>query len=385
MLKNKYDVIVIGAGAAGLMASWQAAKRGKSVLLLEKESKVGKKIRISGGGRCNFTNLYCSHENYLSSNPHFCKSALKQYTQYDFIDLVESNHIEFYEKTLGQLFCRNSAQEIIDMMLALCEDEGVNILLNTTVTNINFQEKFNVKFKQEVISSDALIITSGALSIPKIGATDFAYRIAKQFGHNIIDTRPALVPLCFPNSYKHELAQLSGVSFEARVSTNDISFTEKVLLTHHGFSGPAILQISSYLNESDFYYIDILPNLSVVELEELLYENRNKLKKFLSLYIPKRFAEFILSSKQFDFESNTKVLADRLKNWELEFNGTTGYNKAEVTIGGIDVDEISSKTMESMKQKGLYFAGEALDVTGHLGGFNFQWAWSSAYVAGNNV
>jgi len=384
-----YDVIVIGAGAAGLMAAAQAGKRGRKVLLIERSNKIGEKIRISGGGRCNFTNLNASHENYLSSNPHFVKSALYQYTQHDFIKLVESYDIAYHEKTLGQLFCDSSSKQIINMLVQECGEANVTIILECEISKINKIENFELKTNQGDFSCESLIIATGGLSIPKMGATDFGYCIAKQFGLNIITQQPALVPLTVGTDDLDFYKNLSGNSIASVVSYKKASFKENILFTHRGLSGPAILQISSYLNNNpgEIINIDLLPGKN---LNDLFIKNKNStvsIGNFLKDFLPKRFIEnwnMINGSKKLtDYKAkDLENIANTLHNFKATISGTEGYAKAEVTVGGINTNELSSKTMESKKVPGLYFIGEVVDITGWLGGYNFQWAWSSGYVAG---
>ena len=373
-----YDVIIIGGGAAGLMAAIESGKRGLSVLLIE-HNIIGEKIRISGGGRCNFTNLAIKHDAYISANPHFVKSALSTFTQFDFIRLIEKHKITYHEKTLGQLFCDNSAKDIINMLLA--ELVNVTIKVGVDIRNIEKSEYFKVN----EFTSKALVVACGGLSIPKLGASDFGYNLAKQFGHDIVQTMPALVPLSM--SEKHGL---SGISVASKVSYNSASFTENILFTHTGISGPAILQISSYLphfNNSTII-INLLPNLN---LADLLMQNKNHnilLSNFLAQYLSKRFVEYLkdkinLNKTLPDYKKIEFLeIAQFLHNYTVTIQGSGGYAKAEVTKGGVSTKQISSKNMESKLVKNLHFIGEVVDVTGWLGGYNFQWAWSSGYVCG---
>ena len=342
-----YDVVVIGAGAAGLMCAIEAGKRGRKTLVLERNETVGKKIRISGGGRCNFTNIYTAPENFISGNPSFHKSALARYTPEDYIRLVRRHRIAYHEKKLGQLFCDGSSQQIINLLLKECENAGVEVRVNCTVTSTRKDGRFSLVTNAGDLETHSLVIATGGLSIPKIGATDFGYRIARQYGVKVTDVRPALVPLTLGGDEGVSLRGLSGVSLEAEVSCRRVSFIENVLFTHHGLSGPAVLQISSYWKPGDAI---------VVEPKQH----------------PRRFVQ-----KWRELYGDTAV-----EEWTVIPSGTEGYAKAEVTLGGIDTNELSSKTMETRRVPGLYFIGEVVDVTGQLGGFNFQWAWASGFVAG---
>lgn len=388
-LKNFYDIIIIGAGAAGLFCAIEAGKRGKKVLVIELAEKAGKKILISGGGRCNFTNINTSPDNFISENPHFAKSALARYSPQDFISLVEKHGIKYHEKKLGQLFCDGNANQIVDMLLNECNDAGVEVIYNCKIANVNKPDKFSLITNHVEFESESLVVASGGISIPKMGATDFGYSIAKKFGLKLTEIKPGLVPLTLHKRELDVFGSLSGLSFDAVVSCNKISFKESVLLTHKGLSGPAILQISSYWNGGDEIVIDILPG---IDIENELKDNRTSSKqinKFLSQYLPQRFidkwCELYFPPRSINKLSlkDISALSDMLHKWEIIPSGTEGFAKAEVTKGGIDTDELSSKTMESKKEKGLYFIGEAVDVTGWLGGYNFQWAWASAFAAGN--
>ena len=385
---NKYDVIIIGAGAAGLMAAWQSGLSGKRVLLIEHTNKIGEKIRISGGGRCNFTNLFAEPKNYICKNPHFVKSAMAGFTQHDFIKLIESYNIAYHEKTLGQLFCDGSSQQIIDMMLDLCAKAGVEIKMECSVNEVRKSELFELQTNQGAIYSDALVIATGGLSIPKMGATDFGYKIARQFGLSIVPTRPALVPLTAPAESLEFCKNLSGVSNASVVSHNNVSFKENILFTHRGLSGPAILQISSYLEkfESEEIIINLLPE---IDLKKQFMEDKN-LKQtpvaYLKNYLANRLAEGLAESDDWarnitDLRKDSLfAIADKVHSFRAKIGGSEGYAKAEVTAGGVDTDELSSKTMEAKKVPGLFFIGEVVDVTGWLGGYNFQWAWASGFA-----
>jgi predicted Rossmann fold flavoprotein len=391
--KEQYDVVILGGGAAGLMCALTAGQRGRRVLVIEKTDKVGKKILISGGGRCNFTNINASYKNYLSSNPHFCRSALSRYSPQDFIELVEKHDISYHEKTLGQLFCDDSARQIVDMLLKECTNTGVTIRTNTVFTKVASND--NDPFPYVVfltdgreISCQSLVIATGGPSIPKMGASGIGYELAKQFGHTIITPLPALVPLTFSPDEFAPFTALSGVSLSAMVSCNGGSFRENILFTHRGLSGPAILQISSYWKEGDSITLDLLPDVDLRSEFTRLHKQKTEMKNVLTAWFPKRFSETWCSSvieskpiahfvhKELDYA------ADSLKSWSLTPDGTEGFAKAEVTIGGVNTNELSSKTMESNLSKGLYFIGEVVDVTGWLGGYNFQWAWASGYASG---
>lgn len=392
---TSFDAIIIGAGAAGMMCAAIAGKRGKKVLLLEAAKDVGKKIRISGGGRCNFTNLDVTPKNFLSQNEHFAISALKRFSSQDFINLVKKHEIKFHEKTLGQLFCDGSSKEIIQMLIDECSKGGVEILTEKKVNKIRFQDgKYDLDlFSKEKFSCQSLVIATGGISIPKMGATPFGYEVAKQFGLKIIETTPALVPLVFADKLLEKTKNLSGIAIDSEVSFGKIKFKEAVLFTHKGISGPAILQISSYLKKGDEVMVNFLPKINLFEFlkEEKERNPKVSLNNILPKYLPKNFVNFML--EEFDFSlkladlSHEKIrkISQKINNWKFIPKDTEGFDKAEVTLGGVDVDEISSKNFESKKQKGLFFIGEVLDVTGHLGGFNFQWAWSSGFAAGNAV
>jgi predicted Rossmann fold flavoprotein len=379
---------VIGGGAAGLFCAVTAARRGRGVVLLEHNQSVGKKIRISGGGRCNFTNTDASPANYISANPHFCKSALARYTPADFVALVESHGIDYYEKKLGQLFCRGSAQQIIDMLVAECAGAGVSVVTGCRVRAVTRAARFAVETSRGAFDAESIVIATGGLSVPALGSTDFGYRVARQFDLKIIPPRPALVPLVLAPETLKRLVALSGVSFEAAVSCNGAEFREDVLLTHRGLSGPAVLQISSYWRPGDDVTLNLAPGLDALDLLTEARRADAELANLLARRLPRRFAHAWceLSAptrplKQFS-EAELAAVADRLERWALRPAGTEGYAKAEVTAGGVDTDELSSKTMESRRAPGLYFIGEVVDVTGHLGGYNFQWAWASGHAAG---
>jgi len=391
-MTEKTDVLVIGAGAAGMMCAIEAARRGRRVTVIDHAKKPAEKIRISGGGRCNFTNLYAAPENFLSGNPHFCKSALKRFTQHDFIKRVDARGIAWHEKTLGQLFCDHSAQDIIDMLLDDMRDAGAALYMETAVSSIEKRnDVFNVETDRGIVECASLVIATGGLSIPKIGATGFGYDIARQFGHEIIPTHAALVPLLFAPDILAKTRELSGLSVDpSAVSHGKATFREGMLFTHKGISGPSILQISSYWQEGDDIVINLLPDVDIYE--ELRSRRQSQAKQMLhnalAAFIPKRLAEHITAELDMDTPmadlSDKKLhrLADRLQAWHVTPTGSEGYRTAEVTRGGVDTRGLSSKTMESLKTPGLYFIGEVVDVTGWLGGYNFQWAWSSGWVAG---
>lgn len=393
---GSYDTVIIGAGAAGLFCASLAGQAGLSVLVLDNGKKAGRKILMSGGGRCNFTNMYIEPSAYLSENPHFCKSALARYTQWDFIELVQKHNIAYHEKTLGQLFCDDSAQQIVDLLLTECQKGKVSVRLRSEVTQI---EKTDVGFAVFVdgktITTSSVVIASGGLSMPGLGATPFGYKVAEQFGLPVLPTRAGLVPFTLHKPQLEQLSQLSGVAIPAIVTAkNGTSFKENILFTHRGLSGPAILQISSYWQPGEYVSINLLPN---TDLESFLQEKRQEhpnqsLKNTLSRLLPKRFIEIMIENKQLPDISLTQLSNERitqiatlLQKWQVQPNGTEGYRTAEVTLGGVDTRTLSSKTMEATKVKGLYFIGEVVDVTGWLGGYNFQWAWSSAYACAQSL
>jgi len=383
----KFDVIVIGGGAAGLLCSIEAGKRGRRTLLIEHNAKVGRKIIISGGGRCNFTNLHASPENFISQNPHFAKSALSRYTPQDFIELVKRHRIDFYEKKLGQLFCRRRSDSIVEMLLAECRKAKVKILTNCSVTSIDKNERFQVDTTGGAFEAERLVVASGGLSFPKIGATNFGYMIARQFGLRIVQTRPSLVALVAEGRERFPAA--AGVSVDALVTAGSHSFRENILFTHRGLSGPAILQASNYWKHDEPISIDLLPDNNKLEL--LSGQNKKKVGNVLAEVLPERVVDLILDdgvqSKPLNQVGNVQreKIAQLLKAWHLKFIDTEGWHKAEVTLGGVSTDELSSQTMESRRVPGLYFIGEVVDVTGWLGGYNFQWAWASGFAAGNAV
>ena len=393
---TRADVLVLGGGAAGLMCALSAAQRGRDVIVLEGSNRVGKKILMSGGGRCNFTNLYCEPANYLSHNPHFCKSALSRYTQHDFIALVEKHGIAYHEKTLGQLFCDVSSKDIVAMLLRECDAVGVRIETSCDITSVSKAENFVVRSNLGDFTSESLVVATGGLSIPKMGATGFGYELARQFGLNVFDTRAGLVPFTFTGAAHEMMARLSGVSMPAIVSVNDTAFSEDILFTHRGLSGPAILQVSSFWKPGDDIVVDLLPGTDAGQLLIGAKKEQPKtlLRTILAMHLPRK----LVAELQDYFWSNyaeTPVAEIRndmlleigttLNAWTLRPAATEGYRTAEVTLGGVDTNELSSRTMESKKVPGLFLIGEVVDVTGHLGGFNFQWAWASGYAAGLSV
>lgn len=385
------DVIIIGAGASGLICAKEAGKRGRSVLVLDHSQKIGSKIRISGGGRCNFTNLNVSSEHYISQNPHFCKSALSRFTPEDFISLLRKHRISFHEKEAGQLFCDATSSEIIIMLRAECEKAGAEFLLGCSVKSIRNNGLFSVATDKGTFQSRSLVIATGGLSYPTLGASDFGINIAEQFKMNVISPKPGLVPLTFSQRELEIFRELSGVSINTEVTSNRASFRGSLLFTHRGLSGPAILQISSYWNKGDLLSIDLLPGVDAYDLLLANRQSRKEIKTLLSQYLPSRFMQawckYYLQIKpvcQFT-EKELRETAEKLKAWQVKPSGTEGYGAAEVTIGGIDTDEVSSKTMEAKKVPGLYFIGEVLDVTGQLGGYNLHWAWASGHAAGQYV
>jgi predicted Rossmann fold flavoprotein len=385
------DVIVIGGGAAGLFCAFHAGRRGRSTLVLERSEKVGRKIAISGGGRCNFTNLHTSPAHFICGNRHFHKSALARFTPQDFLALVERHGIRWHEKKLGQLFCDGSAQEIIRMLLKECTDAHVELRLNCRVRAVEKKNLFRITTDQGELECESLVVATGGLSLPKLGATDLGYRLARQFGLGILPTKPALVPLTLAAHDRAIFGALSGVAVDARVSLRDQQFREHILITHRGLSGPAILQISSYWNPEETMAIDLMPD---GEVEEWLAHNQGSskpLKTLLRQFWPQRFAEAWAeahaASKPLRRYSRKELraVAERLRCWKITPCGTEGYGKAEVTAGGVDTCELSSQTMAALRVAGLHFVGEVVDVTGHLGGFNFQWAWASGFAAGQAV
>ena len=385
------DVLIIGAGAAGMMCAIEAARPGRSVLVLDHSRNLAEKIRISGGGRCNFTNLNVKPENYLSHNPHFCRSALARYTPQHFIALLQKHGIGYHEKTLGQLFCDDSSEAIIGMLKSECDAAGVRRCMPCEIGEIKHEKKFRVSTSRGESEAKSLVIATGGLSIPKIGATPFGYHVAEQFGIPMTRLKPGLVPLSFAPSDWKPYADLAGVSIDAVVSYGKQSFRENLLFTHRGLSGPAILQISSYWEPGQPLHIDLLPDSDMVELFAQQRGSRMLLSNFLAQYLPSRFADAwcvqFAENKPLNQYAGKELaaLAARLHDWQITQSPTLGYAKAEVTCGGVDTRALSSKTMECNDVPGLYFIGEVVDVTGQLGGYNFQWAWSSGYAAGQAV
>jgi predicted Rossmann fold flavoprotein len=388
------DVVIIGAGAAGLMCAITAAERGRQVLLLEHANKAGKKILMSGGGRCNFTNLYATPANFASENAHFCKSALARYTPWDFIALVSKHGVPYHEKKLGQLFCDNKSKDILKLLLAECEQAGVDLRLNTPVRRI---EKLDSGYRLDTdmgqITAPSLVVATGGLSIPTLGATGFGYEIARQFGHTVLSTRAGLVPFTLSGELKELCTQLSGTSVDCVAGCNGESFHENLLFTHRGLSGPAILQISSFWQPGDVVEINLLPDRDALEWlqDQQATRPNSELKTVLGEVFTKKMAALLAEHwfaskpmKQYT-AAGLRDISDKLGAWQLVPAGTEGYRTAEVTLGGVDTREVSPKTFESLRSPGLYFIGEVLDVTGHLGGYNFQWAWASGHAAAQFV
>ncbi|HYF98154.1 MAG TPA: NAD(P)/FAD-dependent oxidoreductase [Coxiellaceae bacterium] len=392
---QKVEVIIIGAGAAGLMCAIEAGKRGRQVLVLDHANKAGKKILMSGGGRCNFTNLNINPDNYLSHNPHFCKSALKRYTQWNFIELVKKHAIPFHEKTLGQLFCDNKSKDILDMLLLECQLASANILLETHVEKIEqlATKHFRLKTNRGDFQCESLVIASGGLSIPTMGASPFGYKVAEQFNIKVWPTRAGLVPFTLQPADKDKLAILSGIAVNSLVTNHKTSFREQILFTHRGLSGPAILQISSYWQPGEAISINLIPEKDLgEELKNHKIKQAQKLiKTIMTDYLAKRVVENFLDPKVAETklaelsQQQLTHIAEQFHRWTLKPNGTEGYRTAEVTLGGIDCNALSSKSFEANEVPGLYFIGEVVDVSGWLGGFNFQWAWSSGWAAGQVV
>ncbi|HBC5336658.1 TPA: NAD(P)/FAD-dependent oxidoreductase [Escherichia coli] len=393
---ERFDAIIIGAGAAGMFCSALAGQAGRRVLLIDNGKKPGRKILMSGGGRCNFTNLYVGPGAYLSQNPHFCKSALARFTQWDFIDLVNKHGIAWHEKTLGQLFCDDSAQQIVDMLVDECEKGNVAFRLRSEVLSVAKDDTgFTLELNGMTVGCEKLVIATGGLSMPGLGASPFGYKIAEQFGLNVLPTRAGLVPFTLHKPLLEELQVLAGVAVPSVITAeNGTVFRENLLFTHRGLSGPAVLQISSYWQPGEFVSINLLP---YVDLETFLNEQRNahpnqSLKNTLAVHLPKRLVERLqqlgqipdVSLKQLNVRDQ-QTLISTLTDWRVQPNGTEGYRTAEVTLGGVDTNELSSRTMEARKVPGLYFIGEVMDVTGWLGGYNFQWAWSSAWACAQDL
>ena len=391
----KTDVLIIGASASGLMCAIQAGKRGRKVIVLDHANKAGKKILMSGGGRCNFTNYEIDSANFISHNPHFCKSALSRFTQWDFIAMVNDYNIPFHERDHGQLFCDDSAKDILNMLLSECSKVNVGIQLNCTIDRINRNSEgdFFVESAQQKFKTGSLVIATGGLSIPKMGASPFGYKIAAQFGHKVWPTCAGLVPFTLHTHDKENLAELSGIAVDCIVSNERIQFRENILFTHRGLSGPAILQISSYWKPGESISINLLPDLDIIDFlkSRQASQPKIKLKTLLSEVLPKRLLLTLFEVELLDkplqelSQKQLLVIQQQLGHWQVLPNGTEGYRTAEVTIGGVDCNEVSSKTMQSNLVDGLYFIGEVLDVSGWLGGYNFQWSWSSGWCAGQVV
>ena len=392
---NKVDVIIIGASASGLMCAIEAAKRGRRVLVLDHANKAGKKILMSGGGRCNFTNYDVSSENYISHNPHFVKSALSRFTQWDFIAMVDQYKIPYHEREHGQLFCDNSSKDILNLLLNECKKTNATIQLNTSILNIKQKEEsgFIIETDQGNYHCESVVIASGGLSIPKMGASPFGYKIAEQFNIKVWPTSAGLVPFTLHTQDKDTLSDLSGIAINSTVKTGNISFKENILFTHRGLSGPAILQISSYWSAGNEIEINLLPDINL--LDELITTSKNqpqiKLKNFLYKLLPKRLVNIFINNELLNktmqelSQKQYQEITGIFQNWSIKPNGTEGYRTAEVTVGGIDCNALSSKTMESKTVKGLYFIGEVMDISGWLGGYNFQWSWASGWCAGQYV
>lgn len=393
MATEQFDAVIIGAGAAGLMCAAQAGYRGRKVLVLDHAKQAGKKILISGGGRCNFTNMEVEPKNYLCRNPHFVKSALSRYTNWDFIGMVAQYGIDYHERDFGQLFCDDSAKDIVNMLLAECRDANVQVQLRTDILAIDKNDNgFSIETNQQNIQCDSVVVATGGLSMPKLGATPFGYKVAEQFGLSVLPTRAGLVPFTLHDHDKAVYADLSGISLPVTVESNDgSSFACDMLFTHRGLSGPAILQISNYWLPGEPVSIDLLPSVDLApELNNQRQAHPNQsLKNTLGQWLPKRFVEALIASKQLTDKPLKQIehkefdnIVATISQWQIKPNGTEGYRTAEVTLGGIDTDQISSKTLECKSVSGLYFVGEVLDVTGWLGGYNFQWAWASGWAAG---
>ncbi len=382
---RKFDTLVLGGGAAGLLCAIEAGKRGRRVAILEHADRIGKKILISGGGRCNFTNIHCQPENFISANEHFAKSALARYTPADFIALVEKHRIPYHEKTLGQLFCDRSAQDIIDLLESECQAAGAQIFLQNRIREVQRTTEFVVRIESSEFRAPVLVVATGGLSIPKMGATPFGYELARQFGLKIVETRPGLAPFVLAGKDRSRYCDLAGVSAEVIAQADHHAFREKMLITHRGLSGPAILQISSYWEKGQSIHIDLAPDREVAEaIRTSKVRNMAAARMAFQRILPKRFAERWLENHAPTAWNNDALakLEKQAHEWVITPADTEGYEKAEVTAGGVDTDELSSKTMECLKVKGLFFIGEVVDVTGHLGGFNFQWAWASGAAAG---
>ncbi|MFM8341399.1 MAG: NAD(P)/FAD-dependent oxidoreductase [Methylomonas sp.] len=389
------DVIIIGAGASGLMCAIEAAKRGRKVRVLDHANKAGKKILMSGGGRCNFTNYTVEADNYISHNSHFCKSALKRFNQWDFLALIAQYQIPYHERLHGQLFCNDSAKDILDMLLNECQRYGAEIQLNCSITQVKKRDsgQFQLETSQGFFQASSLVIATGGLSIPKMGATAFGYQLAEQFAIKVWPTRAGLVPLTLQPDDKQRFTPLTGIAVPCQVTNQSRSFTENLLFTHRGLSGPAILQISSYWQPGEALIINLLPDLDLLDIlkQKRQQGHKAKIQTVLADYLPKRLLQTLLTETQLNLtladcsDKQLQGISDNLQNWTIKPNGSEGYRTAEVTLGGVDCDAVSSKTMESLQVSGLYFVGEVLDVSGWLGGYNFQWAWASGWCAGQYV
>jgi hypothetical protein len=393
-MARKYDVAIIGAGAAGMMAAFTAGRRGRSVIVLDHAKAPGEKIRISGGGRCNFTNIHAGPKNYLSQNPHFAKSALARYTPSDFIAMVNRHKIAWHEKTLGQLFCDDSAKDIIRMLLEEMRAVHVDLKLSCEISEVEKSpDGFRLATSEGPIIAASLVIACGGKSIPKMGATGFAYRVAEQFGLPVTDTRPALVPLTLDPNLLGELSELSGVAVDADVTCGKTRFQEALLFTHRGLSGPSILQISSYWREGDEISLSLEPGVDFLEhLKAAKRENgRQQVQTVLAQHMPKRLAQYLAETAKLERpladmpDKALAQLAERIRRWSIKPAGSEGYRTAEVTLGGVDTDALDSRSMQAKTVPGLFFIGECVDVTGWLGGYNFQWAWASGHAAGENL
>lgn len=395
MTSQNYQIVVLGAGASGLMCAATAAARGRSVIVLDHANKAAKKVLMSGGGRCNFTNMYTEPDNYISNNPHFCKSALSRFTPWDFIAMAEKHGVEHYEKSLGQLFCKQSSRDIRDLLLKECQDSGARVQLKCQINTVEKLAEKGFKLQTSIgeICCDSLVVATGGLSIPTMGATGFGYQLAEQFGHSVIATRAGLTPLTFSSKKLKAFQVLAGNSLEVEASCNGKSFKEALLFTHKGLSGPAILQISNYWCKGDAIRINLLPQLDIADWLNKAIKKRPEiqLKTLLSSQFSNAFATYLVEQlgnnaklKQLEHKDCDSIV-NLLQEWTLYPQEVEGYRVAEVTLGGINTDEVSSKSFESKKQPGLYFIGEVLDVTGQLGGFNFQWAWASGVAAGECV
>ncbi|HYA26378.1 MAG TPA: NAD(P)/FAD-dependent oxidoreductase [Thermodesulfovibrionales bacterium] len=387
----KRDIVIIGAGAAGLMCAVSAGRRKRNIVILEHAGSIGKKILVSGGGHCNFTNVRVDHEHYFSRNPHFCKSALARFTPFHFIEMLRRYGIAFYEREEGRLFCKGSSRAITDMLRMQCNEAGVEILLNCCVEKVVRDRGFIVLTSQGKFRSESLVIATGGLSYPRLGATDIGYRIASEFGLEVVPTRPALVPLIFSPMDLAFFRELSGISVDVSVRSGETSFRGNVLFTHRGLSGPAVLQVSSLWDKGNPINLDLFPKKDIFALLKEKRDSKMELQTFLSLHLPRRLARkwcqlYVPSRPLCQFnDSEIRDTAYRLHNWEITPQGTEGFGKAEVTLGGIETGELSSKTMEAKRLPGLYFAGEVIDVTGQLGGYNLHWAWASGHAAGQHA